>query len=359
MHKQMSVRNLANSVEANLTSFTAREREIALLLAHGGSRRVIAQRLRVSVHTIDKHLARIRNKIGALSNAEAAAVLRAPELAPARFAAVPREPRLLRAFVPVSLPATPDVLTAPVNVTKTAAYALLAPMGFEERWRLLHALVRPFAVTHLMFALVRRGDDAKHDRAVQACWSLPEPFGQSIVGAGQPSANPVLMRVRQSPEPFATDIEADIFPHLGQLPQPAAAHARALVSAGFGRGLTVPIIGLPADIYGAVSLIFADISRPSFVQALTSHQDRLALMVHYFSVASAAEAMAEASDLSATEQALLALLAEGLSGREAGLRLGISSRSVERISGRLRQTLKARNMAHAVSLAVRGGQISL
>jgi DNA-binding NarL/FixJ family response regulator len=51
---------------------TNREREIALLAADGLTSRVIAERLFVSVRTVENHLARIYTKLGVASRAELA-----------------------------------------------------------------------------------------------------------------------------------------------------------------------------------------------------------------------------------------------------------------------------------------------
>ena len=61
---------------AGLVPLTNREREIALLAADGLPSRVIAQRLYVSVRTVDNHLARIYTKLGVTSRSELPAVLR-------------------------------------------------------------------------------------------------------------------------------------------------------------------------------------------------------------------------------------------------------------------------------------------
>jgi DNA-binding CsgD family transcriptional regulator len=55
---------------------TQREREIALLAADGLASRVIAERLYVSVRTVDNHLGRIYTKLGLTSRAELAELLR-------------------------------------------------------------------------------------------------------------------------------------------------------------------------------------------------------------------------------------------------------------------------------------------
>jgi DNA-binding NarL/FixJ family response regulator len=55
---------------------TNREREIALLAADGLPSRVIAERLYVSVRTVDNHLARIYTKLGVTSRSELPAILR-------------------------------------------------------------------------------------------------------------------------------------------------------------------------------------------------------------------------------------------------------------------------------------------
>jgi DNA-binding CsgD family transcriptional regulator len=55
---------------------TNREREIALLAADGLASRLIAERLYVSVRTIDNHLARIYTKLGVTSRSDLPAILR-------------------------------------------------------------------------------------------------------------------------------------------------------------------------------------------------------------------------------------------------------------------------------------------
>jgi DNA-binding CsgD family transcriptional regulator len=49
---------------------TDREREIALLAAAGHPSRAIAERLYLSVRTVDNHLARIYDKLGVSSRAD-------------------------------------------------------------------------------------------------------------------------------------------------------------------------------------------------------------------------------------------------------------------------------------------------
>lgn len=58
-----------------VVALTDREREIALLAASGHSSRVIADRLFVSVRTIDNHLGRIYAKLGVSSRAALATAL--------------------------------------------------------------------------------------------------------------------------------------------------------------------------------------------------------------------------------------------------------------------------------------------
>lgn len=61
---------------AGTAPLTHREREIALLAADGLASRVIAERLYVSVRTVDNHLGRIYSKLGLTSRAELAELLR-------------------------------------------------------------------------------------------------------------------------------------------------------------------------------------------------------------------------------------------------------------------------------------------
>ena len=60
---------------------TNREREIALLAAAGHPSRVIAERLYLSVRTVDNHLSRIYDKVGVSGRVELASALdvRPPE----------------------------------------------------------------------------------------------------------------------------------------------------------------------------------------------------------------------------------------------------------------------------------------
>ncbi len=57
-------------------TLTHREREIAMLAADGLSSRAIAERLYVSVRTVDNHLGRIYTKLGVSSQAEPAELMR-------------------------------------------------------------------------------------------------------------------------------------------------------------------------------------------------------------------------------------------------------------------------------------------
>lgn len=61
---------------APLASLTAREREVASFAAGGMTSRAIAQRLTVSVRTVDSHLARVFAKLGVHSREDLAGVLR-------------------------------------------------------------------------------------------------------------------------------------------------------------------------------------------------------------------------------------------------------------------------------------------
>lgn len=187
---------------------SARERDVASLVARGASRNLIAETLKVSIHTLDKHLARLRGKLGVKTNAEAAVLLRASDSLPARQTRLPKSAHLLRQFVPVSVDAAGDIEASPLNKALEDGVELLQPMSFDARWAKFHRHIRAFGGTYAMFALLERAEDPTGDVAVEAFWSLPSPFGQSIVGAGRPHANPILARVRQSLAPFATDIQA-------------------------------------------------------------------------------------------------------------------------------------------------------
>jgi DNA-binding CsgD family transcriptional regulator len=58
---------------------TNREREIAQLAADGLPSRVIAERLYVSVRTVDNHLGRIYTKLGVAGRSELRDILRAAD----------------------------------------------------------------------------------------------------------------------------------------------------------------------------------------------------------------------------------------------------------------------------------------
>ena len=60
---------------ASVVPLTDREREIAVLAAAGQSSRVIAERLYLSVRTIDNHLGRIYDKLGVSNRADLATAL--------------------------------------------------------------------------------------------------------------------------------------------------------------------------------------------------------------------------------------------------------------------------------------------
>ena len=337
---------------------SARERDVAILVARGASRNLIAETLKVSIHTLDKHLARLRGKLGVKTNAEAAVVLRTAEAIPARQARLPKSAHLLRQFVPVSVDAVDDLAGSPSKKVLEDGVELLRPMSFDARWAKFHRHIHAYDGTHAMFALLERAEDPTGDVAVEAFWSLPAPFGESIVGAGRPHANPVLARVRQSHAPFATDIEAEVLPLAEHLPQEAVHHAQRLVDAGLGRGLTVPVIGLPTSYYGAVSIIFKDMTRPKFVELMGNNQATLTLLAHYFATASVPSALAEVrAGLSSEERELLQLVSQGASLREAAVKLRCSHRSAERLAARARNALGAKSLTEAVSLALRSGHI--
>jgi DNA-binding CsgD family transcriptional regulator len=56
-------------------ALTRREREVALLAAQGLPSKTIAERLYVSVRTVDNHLQRVYDKLGARGRDELAALL--------------------------------------------------------------------------------------------------------------------------------------------------------------------------------------------------------------------------------------------------------------------------------------------
>jgi DNA-binding CsgD family transcriptional regulator len=61
---------------------TERETEILRLLARGNANKEIAQALRISVHTVERHLANVYAKIGARNRADAVTFAAAAGLAP-------------------------------------------------------------------------------------------------------------------------------------------------------------------------------------------------------------------------------------------------------------------------------------
>jgi DNA-binding CsgD family transcriptional regulator len=66
----MKMRKMSKAqLRKNFESFglTPREREIAPLIAAGNPRKIMADRLNISIRTIDTHLKNIRPKIGASS----------------------------------------------------------------------------------------------------------------------------------------------------------------------------------------------------------------------------------------------------------------------------------------------------
>jgi DNA-binding CsgD family transcriptional regulator len=63
----------------SLVPLTEREREIALLAADGQPSRVIAERLYLSVRTVDNHLGRVYDKLGVSSRAALAVALKAQQ----------------------------------------------------------------------------------------------------------------------------------------------------------------------------------------------------------------------------------------------------------------------------------------
>ena len=62
--------DIEEAVDAALTS---RETEVLALVASGHSNKEIAQQLSISVHTVQRHVANIYNKIGARGRADATA----------------------------------------------------------------------------------------------------------------------------------------------------------------------------------------------------------------------------------------------------------------------------------------------
>ena len=77
--QQETLRQLAARAESRLDarrklgSMTAREREVLLMLVAGTGRTEIARQLGISIHTVRTHLERVKAKLGARSQLEAAA----------------------------------------------------------------------------------------------------------------------------------------------------------------------------------------------------------------------------------------------------------------------------------------------
>ncbi len=64
---------LISAVPALPDGLTAREVEVLRLIAAGCSSREIAERLVISIHTVERHITHVYQKIGARGRAEAAA----------------------------------------------------------------------------------------------------------------------------------------------------------------------------------------------------------------------------------------------------------------------------------------------
>lgn len=69
-----SVHELSHRPEQALAALTGREREVLALLAEGLSNKAIANRLYLSVRTVEGHLAKLYTKLGVRSRTEAALI---------------------------------------------------------------------------------------------------------------------------------------------------------------------------------------------------------------------------------------------------------------------------------------------
>jgi len=72
LQKRRAKSSLTESQKSVIESLTDREREILELLAQGLSNKQIAQRLYLSVRTVENHLRRVYQKLGVISRTEAA-----------------------------------------------------------------------------------------------------------------------------------------------------------------------------------------------------------------------------------------------------------------------------------------------
>ena len=308
---------------------TERERQIVTLIGTGEGRGGIAERLGLSLSTVDKHLRGLRDKLGATSQTDLA--VKAAALA-ADTERLPRTPtgHDLRSLKPEGAPPTPG----------------FTGIGdFETLFAALHAALAPFGITHVVYSLIAL--DGAAIRHVSTRWSFPEEirFDLSIPA----EENPAFLHAARSWSPAPLDLEAmaasDLYAYV-----PAAVRAQNdhFIAAGMARGITFVLPGCaPAE-----RLVLSTLMRHASPEALARAVGAIDAMhgiLMQFRHAHVALAVPRFA-LEPRAEAVMQGLAEGLSPDAVAARHGISRRAVDRALAEARAIVGAETTTGAVAL---------
>ncbi len=318
---------------------TDREAAVAALLARGGTRGTIAERLGISPSTAEKHLGSLRSKIGAHSTTEAAAIVARHSLVQAagepRLGTNPHHEARQASLAEDELAAT----LAGIDDLDAAVLALrdhLSPLGVAAVG---------YGFVPLNAVSFRRGE------AILAWAGSPGPMEQHAATGGL-LANPVALRIFAEPD---REVVVDAAGRCWNGPPFEPAVPEALLQACQADRLPVCVsLGSPFGCgFVGATLFFRGRGGEELARELPSlgPELRSALMSTQSSVF-ARGVLARTADLTVRERDALSLIAQGLTLDDAAARHEVTTRAFSGLLRSARTKLGARTNAEAITRAM-------
>ncbi|MGR3491984.1 MAG: LuxR C-terminal-related transcriptional regulator [Shimia sp.] len=313
---------------------TQREMEVGHCVAEGLGRQTIADRLNVSLSSIDKHLRVLKDKFEAANHADLALRLGAylaGDGAPTT-GALDRKPS-------DTAPAEAPPLPYEEAATFEALFPRMAPR------------LRPFGITHVTYSHIRLGPDPGGITHLNTRWNFPPQvaFDFSI----PPAENFAFKHAAQSWAPAPLDLSALMASEIYDfLPQNIREQNDAFVAAGLVRGVTYVLPAIAPTDRLVVSVLLQDVSASDFAQFLAAQLPAVQVALMDFRHAHVALAR-PTIELPPDVAAALAHLGDGRSSDEIGGAMGISRRAVDRLLQTAREALAASTNAGALATWLR------
>ncbi|WP_373355945.1 LuxR C-terminal-related transcriptional regulator [Pseudoroseicyclus sp. CXY001] len=284
--------------ETDRADITARQRAVLTLLAEGAGRQEIAERLGISVVTVDRHLADLRRKLGQSTTLRLASHARNMDLRP-----------------PLAESSRPS---APLGSQRDEPESALTRIFDDFLTRLAPFGIRDFAWSQLGLTPSGRvehmGSHVRFPPGVDYDISIPN------------DANLAVNHVATSWEPLVLDLEAwTRSPHYDPPPE-VREMDRVFLRAGLARGVVMALPGTSEADRLMCAMIYRGIGEEAFAARIESDIPQL----HYEAMRLRHRHLELRQGSAGRAEEIVQLLAAGLSLDVAAAELGISRRAADR-----------------------------